>query len=121
MRSAALTLIALTIAFPAAAQTTISNADQQVENRVWAQQQLQQQQAAAAEREAFVAQQRAQTAATIVAVDARNAAMRAQGQPAGLAPLDANIAAADAAMTQARARILAESNARILRVTGGSR
>jgi len=110
-------LIALAIASPAVAQTTISNADQQVENRVWAEQQLQQQQTAAAQREAYAARQRAQTAATIADVQARTAAM----QTTGLAPLNADLAAADDAMSKAQARILAESNARILAVTGGSR
>jgi len=114
MRKTVLALIVLAIAFPAAAQTTAANADQQVENRVWAEQQLQQQQAAAAQREAYVAQQRAQTAATLANVQARTAAM----QTTGLAPLDADIAAADDAMSRAQARILAESNARILAVTG---
>ncbi|MGE5565950.1 MAG: hypothetical protein ACM3YN_07345 [Parcubacteria group bacterium] len=115
MHTAALPLIALTIAFPAAAQTTVTNEAQHVENRVWAQQQLQEQQAAAAQREAFAAQQRAQTAATVADLQARNAAMQAQSP--GLAPLNPEIAAADEAMARVQARILAESNARILQVT----
>jgi len=115
MRQTALALIALAIAFPAAAQTTISNEPQQVENRLWAEQQLQQQQAQAAQREAFIAQQRAQTAATIADLNARRIAM--QAQTTGLAPLNADIAAADEAMAKAQARILADSNARILAVT----
>lgn len=119
MRTTALALVALAIAFPAAAQTTTSNEALQLENRLWAQQQLQQQQTAAAQREAFVAQQRAQTAATIADLNARQAAM--QAQTPGPAPLNADIAAADEAMTRAQARILAESNARILAVTGGNR
>ncbi len=123
MRKTALALIALAIAFPAAAQTTVSNQDQLLENRVWAEQQLSQQQAAAASREAYVAQQRAQTAATIADLNARNAAMLAQSQaqPPALAPLNPDIAAADAAMAKGQARILAGSKARILQVTGGSR
>jgi hypothetical protein len=118
MRTAAFALILLAIAAPAAAQTTAGQ-DQMLENRVWAEQQLQQQQAQAAQREAYVAQQRAQTAAAIADLNARNAATRAQ--PPALAPLNPDIAAADAAMAKAQARILAESNARILQVTGGSR
>lgn len=119
MRTAALALLALTIALPAAAQTTVSNEAQQLENRVWAQQQLQQQQAQSAERAAYAAQQRAQTAAAVADLQARTVAMQATAP--GLAPLNPDLAAADEAMARAQARILADSNARILAITGGSR
>ena len=46
---------------------------------------------------------------------------QSQAQPPALAPLNADIAAADAAIAKAQARLLAESNARILQVTRGSR
>jgi hypothetical protein len=116
MRTAALALIAASIAVPAAAQSVVTNADQHLENRVWGEQQLQQQQALAAQREAYAAQQRAQAAATVADIQARTAAMQATAPE----PLNPDLAAADEAIARAQARFLADSNARILAVTGGA-